>query len=83
MRCSPPIAPGLPAAGPYRRRRGRVTPILTELDPYTQLDAPPILLRSTWTITLPTMFVAWLRALEEAARRNRLGGRLGNVDKIT
>jgi glutathione synthase/RimK-type ligase-like ATP-grasp enzyme len=63
-----------------------VTPIpWTELDPYTQLDAPPILLRSTWDYhRVPTMFGAWLRALEDSGRAtwNPPAVARGNVDKI-
>jgi len=63
-----------------------VTPIpWTELDPYAILDAPPILLRSTWDYhRMPTMFLSWLRALEDSGRRcwNPPAVARGNVDKI-
>jgi glutathione synthase/RimK-type ligase-like ATP-grasp enzyme len=63
-----------------------VTPIpWTELDPFSILDAPPILLRSTWDYhRLPTMFVAWLQALEESGRQcwNPPAVARENVDKI-
>ena len=63
-----------------------VTPIpWTELDPYALLDAPPILLRSTWDYhRMPTMFTAWLQALEDAGRLtwNPPAIARGNVDKI-
>ena len=47
-----------------------VTPIpWTELDPYMVLDAPPILLRSTWDYhRVPTMFRSWLLSLEDSGR---------------
>jgi glutathione synthase/RimK-type ligase-like ATP-grasp enzyme len=57
----------------------------TELDPYAILDAPPILLRSTWDYhRLPAMFTSWLRALEDSGRRtwNPPAVARGNVDKI-
>ena len=64
----------------------RVTPIpWTELDPYALLDAPPILLRSTWDYhRVPTMFRSWLQALEDSRRQmlNPPAVALGNVDKI-
>lgn len=63
-----------------------VTPIpWTELDPFAILDAPPILLRSTWDYhRLPTMFLSWLQALEDSGRRcwNPPAVARGNVDKI-
>lgn len=64
----------------------RVTPIpWTELDPYALLDAPPILLRSTWDYhRVPTMFRSWLQALEDSGRQmfNPASVARGNVDKI-
>jgi glutathione synthase/RimK-type ligase-like ATP-grasp enzyme len=64
----------------------RVTPIpWTELDPHALLDAPPILLRSTWDYhRLPTMFRSWLYALEDSGRQvfNPPSVARGNVDKI-
>ena len=64
----------------------RVTPIpWTELDPYALLDAPPILLRSTWDYhRVPTMFLSWLQALEDSGRQtfNPPSVARGNVDKI-
>ena len=75
-----------PLADALKARGVDVTPIpWTELDPYAQLGAPPILLRSTWDYhRVPTMFVSWLRALDEAGRAvwNPPGVALGNVDKI-
>jgi len=63
-----------------------VTPLpWTELDPYAILDAPPIVLRSTWDYhRVPTMFLAWLQALEDSGRRtwNPPAIARGNVDKI-
>lgn len=63
-----------------------VTPIpWTEIDPFALLDAPPILLRSTWDYhRLPTMFTSWLGALEHSSRRcwNPPEVARKNVDKI-
>ena len=63
-----------------------VTPIpWTEIDPYAAIDAPPILLRSTWDYhRVPTMFVAWLEALADAGRATMNPPQVarGNVDKI-
>jgi len=49
---------------------GTAVPIpWTEIDPYAVLDSPPILLRSTWDYhRVPTMFMAWLQALEASGR---------------
>jgi glutathione synthase/RimK-type ligase-like ATP-grasp enzyme len=57
----------------------------TEIDPYAVLDAPPILLRSTWDYhRVPTMFRSWLQALEDSGRRvwNPPVIARANVDKI-
>ena len=83
----PLIAPDdEPLAAALRARGVDVTPIpWTELDPYAILDAPPILLRSTWDYHLvPTMFLAWLGALEDSGRSvwNPAVIAKGNVDKI-
>ena len=63
-----------------------VTPIpWTEIDPYSVLDAPPVLLRSTWDYhRLPTMFSTWLSALEESGRTvwNDPAVARRNIDKI-
>jgi glutathione synthase/RimK-type ligase-like ATP-grasp enzyme len=63
-----------------------VTPIpWTELDPYSLIDAPPILLRSTWDYhRIPTMFLVWLQTLEDSGRPmwNPPAVARGNVDKI-
>jgi glutathione synthase/RimK-type ligase-like ATP-grasp enzyme len=75
-----------PLADALQSRGVDVTPIpWTEIDPYSILDAPPILLRSTWDYhRVPTMFIAWLQALEDSGRetRNPPGVARGNVDKI-
>jgi glutathione synthase/RimK-type ligase-like ATP-grasp enzyme len=75
-----PLADALHACGVT------VTPIpWTELDPFALLDAPPILLRSTWDYhRMPTMFTSWLRALEESGRRcwNPPAVARDNVDKV-
>jgi len=83
----PLIAPDdQPLADALKARGVDVTPIpWTELDPYSVLDAPPILLRSTWDYhRVPTMFVTWLQALEDAGRPtwNPPAVARGNVDKI-
>lgn len=63
-----------------------VTPIpWTEIDPFAQVDAPPILLRSTWDYhRIPTMFSTWLSALEDSGRTvwNDPAVARGNIDKI-
>ena len=63
-----------------------VTPIpWTEIDPFAQIDAPPILLRSTWDYhRIPTMFSTWLCALENSGRMvwNDAAIARGNIDKI-
>jgi len=63
-----------------------VTPIpWTEIDPYALVDAPPIVLRSTWDYhRIPTMFATWLSALEDSGRTvwNDPAIARGNIDKI-
>jgi glutathione synthase/RimK-type ligase-like ATP-grasp enzyme len=57
----------------------------TEIDPYSVIDAPPIVLRSTWDYhRLPTMFVAWLDGLADAGRLTMNPPQIArdNVDKI-
>lgn len=57
----------------------------TEIDPYSVLDAPPVLLRSTWDYhRLPTMFLTWLRALDDSGRQvwNAASIARANADKI-
>jgi glutathione synthase/RimK-type ligase-like ATP-grasp enzyme len=57
----------------------------TEIDPHSVIDAPPIVLRSTWDYhRLPTMFVAWLDALADAGRLTMNAPQIArdNVDKI-
>ena len=75
-----PLADALAALGV------EVTPIpWTEIDPYAAIEAPPILLRSTWDYhRVPTMFVAWPEALADAGRATMNPPRVarGNVDKI-
>lgn len=75
-----------PLADALTARGVDVTPIpWTELDPYALLDSPPILLRSTWDYhRVPTMFITWLQALEDAGRHtwNPPAVARGNVDKI-
>jgi glutathione synthase/RimK-type ligase-like ATP-grasp enzyme len=73
-------------ADALRARGVDVTPIpWTELDPYAVVDSPPIVLRSTWDYhRVPTLFVSWLRALEDSGRAawNPPAIARGNVDKI-
>jgi glutathione synthase/RimK-type ligase-like ATP-grasp enzyme len=75
-----------PLADALAARGVDVTPIpWTELDPFAILDAPPILLRSTWDYhRVPTMFVSWLEALAESGRltMNPPAVARDNVDKI-
>lgn len=63
-----------------------VTPIpWTEIDPYAVLDAPAIVLRSTWDYhRMPTMFRSWLQALADSGRPtwNPPDVAAGNIDKI-
>ena len=63
-----------------------VTPLpWTEIDPYAMTDAPPIILRSTWDYhRMPTMFSAWLGALQDSGRTvwNDAATAGGNIDKI-
>jgi glutathione synthase/RimK-type ligase-like ATP-grasp enzyme len=56
-----------------------------QIDPYSQIDASPIVLRSTWDYhRLPTMFSTWLSALEDSGRTiwNNPAIARGNIDKI-
>jgi glutathione synthase/RimK-type ligase-like ATP-grasp enzyme len=63
-----------------------VTPLpWTEIDPYSVVEAPPIVLRSTWDYhKVPTMFRAWLESLQDSGRPvwNAPAVALGNIDKI-
>lgn len=83
----PLIAPDdVPLAEALRARGISVTPIpWTEIDPYAVLDAPPIVLRSTWDYhRVPTMFRAWLQSLEDSGRTvwNDAAVASGNLDKV-
>jgi len=83
----PLVAPDdAPLAAALIARGVEVTPIpWTELDPYAILDAPPILLRSTWDYhRVPTLFLAWLAALQDSGRTvwNPADIAISNVDKI-
>jgi glutathione synthase/RimK-type ligase-like ATP-grasp enzyme len=75
-----------PLAAALRARNVEVTPVpWTEIDPYAVIDAPPILLRSTWDYhRVPTMFLSWLQSLEESGRAvwNDAHVARGNVDKV-
>jgi glutathione synthase/RimK-type ligase-like ATP-grasp enzyme len=57
----------------------KVTPIpWTEIDPYSVIDSPPVLLRSTWDYhRKPTRFRSWLDAFANSGRR------LWNAPEIT
>lgn len=57
----------------------------TQIDPFSAVDAPPIVLRSTWDYhRIPTMFLAWLSALQDSGRTvwNDPATARGNIDKI-
>jgi glutathione synthase/RimK-type ligase-like ATP-grasp enzyme len=57
----------------------------TEIDPYAVIDAPPILLRSTWDYhRVPTLFASWLGALADAGRPTMNPPQIArdNIDKI-
>lgn len=73
-------------ANALKARGVNVVPVpWTELDPYAVVDAPPILLRSTWDYhRVPTLFISWLQALQYAGRIvwNDPAIARGNVDKI-
>lgn len=75
-----------PLADALSARGVEVTPIpWTEIDPYAILDAPPILLRSTWDYhRTPTMFRAWLGGLADSGRitLNPPDVARDNIDKI-
>jgi glutathione synthase/RimK-type ligase-like ATP-grasp enzyme len=56
-----------------------------EIDPFATLDAPPVVLRSTWDYhRMPTFFLSWLQGMDESARPmwNDAATARGNVDKI-
>jgi glutathione synthase/RimK-type ligase-like ATP-grasp enzyme len=63
-----------------------VTPVpWTEIDPFAVIEAPPIVLRSTWDYhRIPTMFTVWLQGLQDSGRRvwNDPEIARANVDKI-
>lgn len=57
----------------------------TEIDPFAVIDAPPVLLRSTWDYhRTPTLFRSWLDAFASSGRRmwNPPAVARGNIDKI-
>lgn len=57
----------------------------TDIDPAAVVDAWPIVLRSTWDYhRMPTMFAAWLAALDESGRvvMNAPSIARDNIDKI-
>ena len=63
-----------------------VTPLpWTEIDPFAVLNAPPVVLRSTWDYhRVPTLFLSWLQAMEESGRAMWNGPAIAraNLDKI-
>lgn len=73
-------------ANELARRGITVTPMpWTEIDPFAVIDAPPIVLRSTWDYhRVPTMFRVWLESLRDSGRSvwNEPATALDNVDKI-
>ena len=83
----PLVAPDdAPLAEALLARGISVTPIpWTEIDPYAVLDAPPVVLRSTWDYhRVPTLFRAWLESLTDSGRTvwNDATIARGNIDKI-
>lgn len=75
-----------PLAGALSDLGIAVVPIpWTEIDPAGVVDAWPIVLRSTWdSHRMPTMFAAWLAALDESGRvvMNPPAIARDNIDKI-
>lgn len=75
-----------PLAEALQARGISVTPIpWTQIDPYAVLDAPPIVLRSTWDYhRVPTLFKAWLDSLADSGRTVWNGAAIarGNIDKV-
>lgn len=73
-------------AAALARRSVTVTPMpWTEIDPYAVVDAPPVVLRSTWDYhRVPTLFRAWLQSLEDSGRAvwNAAATTSRNIDKI-
>lgn len=73
-------------AAALARRGVTVTPMpWTEIDPYAVVDAPPVVLRSTWDYhRVPTLFRAWLQSLEDSGRAvwNAATTTSRNIDKI-
>ena len=83
----PQIAPDdQPLAAALRARGIHVDPApWTQIDPFAIVDAPPILLRSTWDYhRMPTMFRVWLQGLEASHRQtwNGPAAARANVDKV-
>ena len=74
-----------PLAEALQARGISVTPMpWTEIDPHAVLDAPPIVLRSTWDYhRVPTLFQAWLESLADSGRTvwNDAAIARGNIDK--
>ena len=75
-----------PLVGALRDLGITVVPIpWTDIDPAGVVDAWPIVLRSTWDYhRMPTMFAAWLEALDESGRvvMNAPAIARDNIDKI-
>ena len=76
----------VPLAEALRARRVDVVPIpWTEIDPLAVIDAPPVLLRSTWDYhRVPTLFASWLDAMTDSGRPmwNPANVARSNIDKI-
>ena len=83
----PLIAPDdEPLAAALRARGATVTPApWTEIDRYALVDAPPVLLRSTWDYhRSPMVFWQWLTAVGDSGRTvwNKPAIARGNIDKV-
>jgi glutathione synthase/RimK-type ligase-like ATP-grasp enzyme len=75
-----------PLAAALSARGVTVTPIpWTEIARYDLIDAPPVVLRSTWDYhRSPTVFWSWLTAVGDAGRTvwNSPSVARGNIDKV-
>ena len=75
-----------PLAAALRGRGVTVTPMpWTEIDRYALVDAPPVLLRSTWDYhRSPMVFWSWLTAVGASGRTvwNTPSIARGNIDKV-
>ena len=75
-----------PLAAALRARGVTVTPMpWTEIDRYALVDAPPVLLRSTWDYhRTPMVFWSWLTAVGDSGRTvwNKPSIARANIDKV-